>query len=172
MYSLIFFSFRNLLFLKNYSGNVEELSLNFTVVNNDLGESQVIRAASFHIIFLLSWNTLPSPPSKLKCDAGLPHPSPPPPLPSAHASEAILYRCFTGCGVKTRWSRYSCHHQQQNQLYSSCGRLQAEQTGQSEKSLFTTYLFCLVIKSGGFVYTHILLCCYFTLGLIVANLRS
>ena len=41
-----------------------------------------------------------------------------------------------------------------------------------EKSLFTTYLFCLVIKSGGFVYTHILLCCYFTLGLIVANLRS
>ena len=73
-------------------------------------------------------------------------PPPPPPLPSAHASEAILYRCFTGCGVKTRWSRYSCHHQQQNQLYSSCGRLQAEQTGQSEKSLFTTYLFCLVIK--------------------------
>jgi len=32
---------RNLLFLKNYSGNVEDLSLNFTVVNNDLGESQV-----------------------------------------------------------------------------------------------------------------------------------
>ena len=48
------------------------------MVNNDLGESQVIRAASFHIIFLLSWNTLPSPPSKLKCDAGLPHTSPPP----------------------------------------------------------------------------------------------
>ena len=37
-----FFLFsRNLLFLKNYTGNVEELSLNFTVVNNDLGESQV-----------------------------------------------------------------------------------------------------------------------------------
>lgn len=34
--------YRNLLFLKNYSGNVEELSLNFTVVNNDLGESQVV----------------------------------------------------------------------------------------------------------------------------------
>ena len=33
---------RNLLFLKNYTGNVEDLSLNFTVVNNDLGESQVI----------------------------------------------------------------------------------------------------------------------------------
>lgn len=36
-----FILFRNLLFLKNYSGNVEDLSLNFTVVNNDLGESQV-----------------------------------------------------------------------------------------------------------------------------------
>jgi len=37
-----YFAFlRNLLFLKNYSGNVEDLSLNFTVVNNDLGESQV-----------------------------------------------------------------------------------------------------------------------------------
>lgn len=34
--------YRNLLFLKNYSGNVEDLSLNFTVVNNDLGESQVV----------------------------------------------------------------------------------------------------------------------------------
>lgn len=34
--------YRNLLFLKNYSGNVEELSLNFTVVNNDFGESQVV----------------------------------------------------------------------------------------------------------------------------------
>ena len=39
--SCIFPFSRNLLFLKNYSGNVEELSLNFTVVNNDLGESQV-----------------------------------------------------------------------------------------------------------------------------------
>ena len=38
----LFYTFlRNLLFLKNYSGNVEDLSLNFTVVNNDLGESQV-----------------------------------------------------------------------------------------------------------------------------------
>lgn len=34
--------YRNLLFLKNYTGNVEDLSLNFTVVNNDLGESQVV----------------------------------------------------------------------------------------------------------------------------------
>ena len=42
MYSLNFFSFRNLLSLKNNSENVEELSLYFTVVNNDLGESQVI----------------------------------------------------------------------------------------------------------------------------------
>lgn len=36
-----FIFFRNLLFLKNYSGNVEDLSLNFTVVNNEFGESQV-----------------------------------------------------------------------------------------------------------------------------------
>lgn len=45
-FSICFFLFfdvpRNLLFLKNYTGNVEDLSLNFTVVNNDLGESQVI----------------------------------------------------------------------------------------------------------------------------------
>ncbi|CAH3116278.1 unnamed protein product [Pocillopora meandrina] len=34
--------YRNLLSLKNNSENVEELSLNFTVVNNDLGESQVV----------------------------------------------------------------------------------------------------------------------------------
>ena len=46
VFSICFFLFfvvaRNLLFLKNYTGNVEDLSLNFTVVNNDLGESQVI----------------------------------------------------------------------------------------------------------------------------------
>ena len=29
--------YRNLLFLKSYEGDVEELGLNFTVVNNDLG---------------------------------------------------------------------------------------------------------------------------------------
>lgn len=34
--------YRNLLFLKSYEGDVEELGLNFTVVNNDLGEAQVI----------------------------------------------------------------------------------------------------------------------------------
>ncbi|XP_054430760.1 ubiquitin-protein ligase E3C [Pteronotus mesoamericanus] len=33
---------RNLLFLKSYEGDVEELGLNFTVVNNDLGEAQVV----------------------------------------------------------------------------------------------------------------------------------
>lgn len=36
--------YRNLLFLKSYGGDVEELGLNFTVVNNDLGEAQVRRA--------------------------------------------------------------------------------------------------------------------------------
>lgn len=35
--------YRNLLFLKSYEGDVEELGLNFTVVNNDLGEAQVTR---------------------------------------------------------------------------------------------------------------------------------
>lgn len=33
--------YRNLLFLKTYEDDVEELGLNFTVVNNDLGEAQV-----------------------------------------------------------------------------------------------------------------------------------
>lgn len=35
--------YKNLLFLKSYEGDVEELGLNFTVVNNDLGEAQVRR---------------------------------------------------------------------------------------------------------------------------------
>lgn len=35
--------YRNLLFLKSYEGDVEELGLNFTVVNNDLGEAQVTK---------------------------------------------------------------------------------------------------------------------------------
>uniref|UniRef100_A0A8C2CYE4 Ubiquitin-protein ligase E3C n=1 Tax=Cyprinus carpio TaxID=7962 RepID=A0A8C2CYE4_CYPCA len=34
--------YRNLLFLKSYDGDVEDLGLNFTVVNNDLGEAQVV----------------------------------------------------------------------------------------------------------------------------------
>ncbi|XP_043920724.1 ubiquitin-protein ligase E3C [Protopterus annectens] len=34
--------YRNLLFLKSYEGDVEELGLNFTVVNNELGEAQVV----------------------------------------------------------------------------------------------------------------------------------
>ncbi|XP_062900489.1 ubiquitin-protein ligase E3C isoform X1 [Mobula hypostoma] len=34
--------YRNLLFLKSYDGDVEELGLNFTVVNNELGEAQVV----------------------------------------------------------------------------------------------------------------------------------
>ncbi|XP_047672837.1 ubiquitin-protein ligase E3C-like [Tachysurus fulvidraco] len=33
---------RNLLFLKSYEGDMEDLGLNFTVVNNDLGEAQVV----------------------------------------------------------------------------------------------------------------------------------
>ncbi|XP_058879300.1 ubiquitin-protein ligase E3C-like [Acipenser ruthenus] len=34
--------YRNLLFLKSYEEDVEDLGLNFTVVNNDLGEAQVV----------------------------------------------------------------------------------------------------------------------------------
>ncbi|KAK5897755.1 hypothetical protein CgunFtcFv8_015231 [Champsocephalus gunnari] len=34
--------YRNLLFLKSYEEDVEELGLNFTIVNNDLGEAQVV----------------------------------------------------------------------------------------------------------------------------------
>ncbi|KAF7706750.1 ubiquitin-protein ligase E3C isoform X2 [Silurus meridionalis] len=34
--------YRNLLFLKSYEGDVEDLGLNFTVLNNDLGEAQVV----------------------------------------------------------------------------------------------------------------------------------
>lgn len=40
--------YRNLLFLKSYEGDVEELGLNFTVVNNDLGEAQVRTARPGH----------------------------------------------------------------------------------------------------------------------------
>lgn len=39
--------YRNLLFLKSYEGDVEELGLNFTVVNNDLGEAQVTRPTEY-----------------------------------------------------------------------------------------------------------------------------
>lgn len=43
--------YKNLLFLKSYEGDVEELGLNFTVVNNDLGEAQV-RSTSLSRLFL------------------------------------------------------------------------------------------------------------------------
>uniref|UniRef100_UPI00358F7F7F ubiquitin-protein ligase E3C isoform X1 n=1 Tax=Myxine glutinosa TaxID=7769 RepID=UPI00358F7F7F len=38
--------YRNLLFLKTYHADVEELGLNFTVVNNELGEAQVVELKS------------------------------------------------------------------------------------------------------------------------------
>ena len=40
--------FRNLLFLKSYNGDMSELGLDFTVVNNELGEAQV-RLIFMHI---------------------------------------------------------------------------------------------------------------------------
>ena len=33
--------YRNLLYLKNYEGDADDLSLNFTVINDDYGEVQV-----------------------------------------------------------------------------------------------------------------------------------
>ena len=48
--------YKNLLFLKSYEGDVEELGLNFTVVNNDLGEAQVRMAfAFFFLSFMHDW---------------------------------------------------------------------------------------------------------------------
>lgn len=44
--------YKNLLFLKSYEGDVEELGLNFTVVNNDLGEAQVRIASAFFFSFM------------------------------------------------------------------------------------------------------------------------
>lgn len=45
--------YRNLLFLKSYEGDVEDLGLNFTVVNNDLGEAQVNNTSFFFFAGLL-----------------------------------------------------------------------------------------------------------------------
>lgn len=47
--------YKNLLFLKSYEGDVEELGLNFTVVNNDLGEAQVRMALNFYFPFIFDW---------------------------------------------------------------------------------------------------------------------
>lgn len=48
--------YKNLLFLKSYEGDVEELGLNFTVVNNDLGEAQVRMAlVGFFFSFSFLW---------------------------------------------------------------------------------------------------------------------
>ena len=164
MYSLNFFSFRNLLSLKNNSENVEELSLYFTVVNNDLGESQVIRVASFHIILYSPETPLPFPSPLPNLNTTLVYP-----IPSTHASEAIISLCFTGCGVKTRWSRYSRYQQQQNQLHTSYGRLQAEQVSPRSPSLLLVH-YILLSKTVA-CFTPIF--CYdgILLGLILATLR-
>lgn len=51
--------YRNLLFLKSYEGDVEELGLNFTVVNNDLGEAQVTGVGDTLRCSLDKWFTCP-----------------------------------------------------------------------------------------------------------------
>lgn len=33
--------YKNLLYLKNYPGNVEDLGLDFTIVNSEIGQTQV-----------------------------------------------------------------------------------------------------------------------------------
>lgn len=33
--------YKNLLYLKNYTGNVEDLGLDFTIVNSEIGQTQV-----------------------------------------------------------------------------------------------------------------------------------
>ena len=38
---IVSISFRNLLYLKNYDGDADDLTLNFTVMNNDYGETKV-----------------------------------------------------------------------------------------------------------------------------------
>ncbi len=58
--------YRNLLFLKSYEGDVEDLGLNFTVVNNDLGEAQV-NNTSFFLLFCLSFVS----PLSLSCSLAL-----------------------------------------------------------------------------------------------------
>ena len=44
------FFFRNLLFLKYYDGDVSDLELDFSVVNNDLGETKVMIRSNYSLI--------------------------------------------------------------------------------------------------------------------------
>jgi hypothetical protein len=41
--------YKNLLYLKNYDGNVEDLGLDFTIVNSEIGQTQVRKSAVSHI---------------------------------------------------------------------------------------------------------------------------
>lgn len=50
--------YKNLLFLKSYEGDVEELGLNFTVVNNDLGEAQVRMVSTFFFFLCMTDESL------------------------------------------------------------------------------------------------------------------
>ncbi len=50
--------YRNLLFLKSYEGDVEDLGLNFTVVNNDLGEAQVNNTFFFALLLVFCVSSL------------------------------------------------------------------------------------------------------------------
>jgi ubiquitin-protein ligase E3 C len=39
--------YKNLLYLKNYDGNVEDLGLDFTIVNSEIGQTQVNKKTKF-----------------------------------------------------------------------------------------------------------------------------
>ncbi len=44
--------YKNLLYLKNYDGNVEDLGLDFTIVNSEIGQTQV-KKNNFQIINII-----------------------------------------------------------------------------------------------------------------------
>lgn len=47
--------YRNLLYLRDYSGDVSDLGLDFTTVNNDLGETRVIYSFTKYQVFIYNF---------------------------------------------------------------------------------------------------------------------
>lgn len=42
--------YKNLLYLKNYDGNVEDLGLDFTIVNSEIGQTQVTKTKQIEFL--------------------------------------------------------------------------------------------------------------------------
>ena len=61
--------YRNLLFLKSYEDDVEDLGLNFTIVNNDLGEAQVGGACVCVCVDGGDVGVITASPSLIACDS-------------------------------------------------------------------------------------------------------